>query len=207
MTAAGDSECSQSLAKIAATHLHDVTHRGTANDAGSRNKKPRDCGALYLPISIWLFGGEGGIRTLDTLLTYTHFPGVLLQPLGHLTLFFDKRSIRVSDCLHCVYQQLSGWVGARKKSAHCIASTAQTQAGPVVITKGGFGPVSKKGPDLESGPKYHAQSEQQPKNRQALSAKRVLSSSSCASFSQPSTSGWFSSVCMYDCARSVISAP
>ncbi len=31
-------------------------------------------------------GGERGIRTLDTLLTYTHFPGVLLQPLGHLTI-------------------------------------------------------------------------------------------------------------------------
>ena len=30
-------------------------------------------------------GGERGIRTLDTLLTHTHFPGVLLQPLGHLT--------------------------------------------------------------------------------------------------------------------------
>ena len=29
-------------------------------------------------------GGEGGIRTPDTL-PYTHFPGVLLQPLGHLT--------------------------------------------------------------------------------------------------------------------------
>ena len=29
-------------------------------------------------------GGQGGIRTLDTL-PYTHFPGVLLQPLGHLT--------------------------------------------------------------------------------------------------------------------------
>ena len=31
-------------------------------------------------------GGEGGIRTPDTL-PYTHFPGVLLQPLGHLTTF------------------------------------------------------------------------------------------------------------------------
>ena len=30
-------------------------------------------------------GGERGIRTLDTLLTYTRFPGVLLQPLGHLS--------------------------------------------------------------------------------------------------------------------------
>ncbi len=30
-------------------------------------------------------GGEGGIRTLDGLLTHTHFPGVLLKPLGHLS--------------------------------------------------------------------------------------------------------------------------
>ena len=35
-------------------------------------------------ISKELDGGERGIRTLDTL-PYTHFPGVLLQPLGHLT--------------------------------------------------------------------------------------------------------------------------
>ena len=32
-----------------------------------------------------VFGGERGIRTLDTLLTYTHFPGVRLKPLGHLS--------------------------------------------------------------------------------------------------------------------------
>ena len=30
-------------------------------------------------------GGEGGIRTLDTLLTYTHFPGVRFRPLSHFT--------------------------------------------------------------------------------------------------------------------------
>ena len=39
-----------------------------------------------------LFGGEGGIRTLDTGLPYTHFPGVRLQPLGHLSvtlIFFN----------------------------------------------------------------------------------------------------------------------
>ena len=28
---------------------------------------------------------EEGIRTLDTLLAYTHFPGVRLRPLGHLS--------------------------------------------------------------------------------------------------------------------------
>ena len=36
-------------------------------------------------IKITIYGGERGIRTLETLLTLTHFPGVLLQPLGHLT--------------------------------------------------------------------------------------------------------------------------
>ena len=30
-------------------------------------------------------GGETGIRTPETLLTFTHFPGVLLKPLGHLS--------------------------------------------------------------------------------------------------------------------------
>ena len=30
-------------------------------------------------------GGEGGIRTLGAFLTHTHFPGVLLKPLGHLS--------------------------------------------------------------------------------------------------------------------------
>jgi hypothetical protein len=32
-----------------------------------------------------LHGGERGIRTPDTVLPYTHFPGVRLQPLGHLS--------------------------------------------------------------------------------------------------------------------------
>ena len=37
--------------------------------------------------------GERGIRTLDTLLRYTHFPGVLLQPLGHLSFKGCKSNI------------------------------------------------------------------------------------------------------------------
>ena len=32
-----------------------------------------------------VFCGESGIRTHGTLLEYTHFPGVLLRPLGHLS--------------------------------------------------------------------------------------------------------------------------
>jgi hypothetical protein len=39
------------------------------------------------------YGGEGGIRTLDTL-PYTHFPGVLLQPLGHLTILLSVTHLR-----------------------------------------------------------------------------------------------------------------
>ena len=37
---------------------------------------------------------EEGIRTLDTLLAYTHFPGVRLKPLGHLSFEVVKNSIK-----------------------------------------------------------------------------------------------------------------
>ena len=39
---------------------------------------PRDAGLV-------INGGEGGIRTLDTLLTYTPLAGERLQPLGHFS--------------------------------------------------------------------------------------------------------------------------
>ena len=45
-------------------------------------KKPVLAYELFLK-----YGGEAGIRTPDTL-PYTHFPGVLLQPLGHLTILY-----------------------------------------------------------------------------------------------------------------------
>ena len=38
---------------------------------------------------LFKYGGERGIRTPDTL-PYTHFPGVLLQPLGHLTVLLSR---------------------------------------------------------------------------------------------------------------------
>ena len=43
-------------------------------------------------------GGERGIRTLDTL-PYTHFPGVRLQPLGHLSTSTLKRALSWKDSL------------------------------------------------------------------------------------------------------------
>ena len=52
-------------------------------DVQHAKKKPVLSYELFLK-----YGGEGGIRTPDTL-PYTHFPGVLLQPLGHLTILLS----------------------------------------------------------------------------------------------------------------------
>ncbi len=49
------------------------------DSSGARHAK----GATWTPLLE--SGGEGGIRTLDTGLPYTHFPGVRLRPLGHLS--------------------------------------------------------------------------------------------------------------------------
>ena len=61
------------------------------------------------PMGPFLFvGGEGGIRTHDTL-PYTHFPGVLLRPLGHLTVssksFFSvsKIPVRLTGGVHLAF--------------------------------------------------------------------------------------------------------
>ena len=45
---------------------------------------------IQIPASVTYrdFCREEGIRTLDTLLEYTRFPGVRLQPLGHLSFYF-----------------------------------------------------------------------------------------------------------------------
>jgi hypothetical protein len=43
----------------------------------------RSTGRLQKAGNTALNGGWGGIRTHDTLLTYTHFPGARLRPLGH----------------------------------------------------------------------------------------------------------------------------
>ena len=39
-----------------------------------------------------VLGGAGGIRTHDRLLTYTHFPGVRLRPLGHRSACLTARA-------------------------------------------------------------------------------------------------------------------
>ena len=51
-----------------------------------KNAKPK-CSSKLGHFGFFVFScREEGIRTLDTLLAYTHFPGVRLRPLGHLSI-------------------------------------------------------------------------------------------------------------------------
>ena len=47
-------------------------------------------------------GGGGEIRTLETL-PFTHFPGVLLQPLGHSTVLKGRYSKLAPHALQVLY--------------------------------------------------------------------------------------------------------
>lgn len=61
----------------------------------STNKKPRNYAGFRAVLDCLEleYGGERGSRTLDTL-RYTHFPGVLLRPLGHLTVTFNTENLK-----------------------------------------------------------------------------------------------------------------
>lgn len=62
------------------------TWRGSQHIAAKRPTLATITNYLYLQQHFCTEpGGERGIRTLGTLLTYTRFPGVLLKPLGHLS--------------------------------------------------------------------------------------------------------------------------
>ena len=62
-----------------------------------------------------LICGEGGIRTRETLLEFTHFPGARLRPLGHLSkktppkleIIFHKIYISVSSPLIFFFKKLT----------------------------------------------------------------------------------------------------
>ena len=58
------------------------------NGAESKTAPNNDTLNLYVLDFIVFIGGQRGIRTPDTLFTYTRFPGVRLQPLGHLSVHF-----------------------------------------------------------------------------------------------------------------------
>ncbi len=50
------------------------------------NTKKQGCQSRIIGINNLIFSGEKGIRTPERLVAFTHFPGVLLRPLGHLSL-------------------------------------------------------------------------------------------------------------------------
>ena len=52
--------------------------------APHQSRKKRELTRAVEPLKI-KYGGERGIRTLDTLLTYTPLAGARLQPLGHFS--------------------------------------------------------------------------------------------------------------------------
>ena len=60
------------------------------------------------------YGGERGSRTLDTL-RYTHFPGVLLRPLGHLTVTCLQLKTTPSRRRANVHKR------SAKRNANCLA--------------------------------------------------------------------------------------
>lgn len=83
--------------------------------------------------------GEGGIRTRETLLEFTHFPGARLRPLGHLSkktrpkleIIFHKIYFSVSSPLifflsSCVIVLLSEYCPNKKNSLAAAASVVQS---------------------------------------------------------------------------------
>ncbi len=58
-------------------HLHPLDNAHAEHTTQKKPCKSFDLQGFYC--------GERGIRTPDTLLTYTRFPGVPLQPLEHLS--------------------------------------------------------------------------------------------------------------------------
>lgn len=79
--------------------VNSVSHSGQAIKCRSGIPGFTDCGGK-------------GIRTLDTLLRYTHFPGVLLRPLGHSSKNKAYLKKRISPLTH---KQLSP---AQKTATH-----------------------------------------------------------------------------------------
>ena len=51
----------------------------------------------YLRHHIEINGGEGGIRTLDELLTHTPLAGARLQPLGHLSHGYKPSFLNITE--------------------------------------------------------------------------------------------------------------
>ena len=72
-------------------------------------------------------GGEGGIRTLDTF-PYTHFPGVRLRPLGHLTV--RARMLPHGEAISSPRE------AGNQRHGYCLLSLGRGRAAASVLRKG-----------------------------------------------------------------------
>src|SRR5690606_16875012 len=97
--------------------------------SSGETRRPRSEGLLPAGAET---GGGSGIRTHDTLLTYTHFPGVRLRPLGHPSgagRHYNCRK-RICNALRLTLKLLSGqanWLGVSGVSG---TSSGLGAAGP-----------------------------------------------------------------------------
>ena len=73
------------------------------SDSRARFKYAIDTQQKGTARSLFYNGGEGGIRTLDTRLTYTPLAGERLQPLGHFSVFVAP--FRRRETLNSCYQR------------------------------------------------------------------------------------------------------
>ena len=103
----------------------------------SNKTNPRDAGLV-------INGGEGGIRTLDTLLTYTPLAGERLQPLGHFSESVQELFlIGVSRC--CLFDAIENFLSVHRDFLwrlhaypNLIPLDAQHGDGDVVSNHQGF---------------------------------------------------------------------
>ncbi len=78
--------------KIPVLNIHKNEAEPLAEPQGAENKKPAENQRV-----LNLFSGENRIRTCETLLTLTRFPGVPLQPLEHLSIRQKTMTLAKND--------------------------------------------------------------------------------------------------------------
>ena len=118
------------------------------------------CGTTSVSCCFYrVIGGEGGIRTLGTLLTYTHFPGVLLKPLGHLS--GEPQRVREARRVrNRTMRAISGRHTCRRRDSTrveitlpaCACTHVATSAGAVSVAPRRAGNASAPGPGTPPGP-------------------------------------------------------
>ena len=95
----------------------------------SKNEKARKSLILRaFAVFCFCICGEEGIRTPGTLLEYIRFPSVPLQPLEHLSVFWNCKSIKINRIIklkkkNCQVLKKKRHSGVYSKMSHSVAGT------------------------------------------------------------------------------------